>query len=59
LIDGVIHMQLPREEPVLRIFARIQGSAELPVPGSGWEKALAAEEDGFAVHVWVEAPDVR
>jgi maltooligosyltrehalose trehalohydrolase len=59
LIDGVIHMQLPREEPVLRIFARIQGSAELPVPGAGWEKALAAEEDGFAVHVWVEAPDVR
>jgi maltooligosyltrehalose trehalohydrolase len=59
LIDGMIHMQLPREEPVLKILARIQGSAELPEPGAGWEKALAAEEDGFAVHVWVEAPDVR
>jgi maltooligosyltrehalose trehalohydrolase len=59
LIDGVIHMQMPREEPTLKVFARIQGSAELPQPGSGWEKALSEEEDGFAVSVWVEGLDVR
>ncbi len=59
LIDGVIHMQLPRETPTLKVFARIQGSAELPEPGAGWEKALSQEEDGYAVSVWVEALDAR
>ena len=59
LIDGVIHMQLPREEPVLKLFARIQGSAALPELHAGWEKALGEEADGFAVSVWVEALDVR
>ena len=59
LSDGVIHMQLPREEPTLKVFARIQGSAELPELGAGWEKALACEQDGYSVSVWVEAPDVR
>ena len=59
LIDGVIHMQLPREEPALKVFARIQGSAPLPELGAGWEKELAEESDGYAVSVWVEAPDVR
>jgi maltooligosyltrehalose trehalohydrolase len=59
LIDGVLHMQLPREEPSLKLFARIQGSAELPLLGVGWEKALSQDEDGYAVSVWVEAPDVR
>ncbi|HEY3768114.1 MAG TPA: malto-oligosyltrehalose trehalohydrolase, partial [Candidatus Angelobacter sp.] len=58
-IDGVIRMQLPREEPALQVFARIQGATELPQPGVGWEKALAQEEDGFAVSVWVESLDVR
>src|SRR5580765_717936 len=51
LRDGVIHMQLPREEPALKVFARIQGSAALPELGVGWEKTLAMEEDGFAVSV--------
>jgi maltooligosyltrehalose trehalohydrolase len=59
LIGGVIHMQLPREEPTLKLFARIQGKAALPELGAGWEKALSADEDGFAVSVWVEAPDIR
>lgn len=59
LVDGVIHMQLPREEPTLEVFARIQGSAEIPELGAGWEKAIAMEEDGFAVSVWVEALDIR
>ena len=59
LIDGVIHLQVPREEPALKVFARIQGSPELPDLGGGWEKVLAEEADGFAVSVWVEGPDVR
>jgi maltooligosyltrehalose trehalohydrolase len=57
--DGLIHMQLPADEPVLKLFARVQGAAALPTPGPGWEKVLADEEDGYAVSVWVEAPDVR
>src|SRR5205807_3139823 len=59
LIEGVIHMQLPREETALKLFARIQGSAELPELGGGWEKVLSEEADGFAVSVWAEAPDAR
>ncbi len=65
LVDTVIHLQLPREEPVLQVFARIvassgnRGAGELPVPGTGWEKVLAEEAEGYAVSVWVEAPDVR
>lgn len=57
--NGLIQMQVPAEEPALKLFARIQGERELPQPGGAWEKALAEEEDGFAVSVWVEAPDVR
>ncbi len=59
LMEGVIHMQLPAEEPVLKVFARIQGSAELPEPGGAWEKLLAEEADGYAVSVWAEAVDAR
>ncbi len=59
LVNGVIHLQLPREGPTLKVFARIQGPAELPELGAGWEKALAEEADGYAVSVWVEAPDAR
>jgi maltooligosyltrehalose trehalohydrolase len=59
LMDGVLHMQLPREEPTLKVFARIQGSVAFPELGGTWEKALAHEEDGFAVSVWVESLDTR
>jgi maltooligosyltrehalose trehalohydrolase len=59
LIDGVIHMQLPREDSTLKVFARIQGSVELPQLEAGWEKVLSQEEDGYAVSVWVEALDAR
>jgi hypothetical protein len=55
----VIHMQIPCEEPTLKVFARIQGTAALPELGGGWEKALAEEEDGYAVSVWVESLDTR
>jgi len=59
LIDGVIHMQVPAEEPGLRIFAEIEGQRKLPELGAGWEKMLAEEADGFAVSVWTEGPDAR
>src|ERR1700704_1124765 len=59
LLDGVIHVQLPREEPTLKVFARVQGAAALPELGVGWEKALAEEGDGYAVSVWVESLDTR
>ncbi len=59
LIDGIIHMQIPCEEPTLKVFARIQGTTPLPELGAGWEKALAEEEDGYAVSVWVESLDTR
>ncbi|HEY2170910.1 MAG TPA: malto-oligosyltrehalose trehalohydrolase, partial [Candidatus Angelobacter sp.] len=50
-VNGVIHVQIPCEEPILKVFARIQGTAALPELGAGWEKALAEEEDGYAVSV--------
>ncbi len=59
LMDGVIHMQIPREGPVLKVFASKQDKTQLPHLGAGWEKALAEEADGYAVSVWVEAPDIR
>ena len=49
LIDGVIHMQVPAENPRLKVLARIDGNAELRAPDSGWEKAL--DEDDVAVFV--------
>jgi hypothetical protein len=52
-------MQLPREDSTLKVFARIQGSVELPQLEAGWEKVLSQEEDGYAVSVWVEALDAR
>jgi maltooligosyltrehalose trehalohydrolase len=58
-VDGVIHIQLPRDEPTLKLFARVQGGGELPELGAGWEKELAEEADGYTVSVWAEIPDVR
>lgn len=55
LITGVIHMQVPAEEPVTKVFARLDGSDELPGAGGGWEKLLEEEADGFAVAVWSKA----
>jgi maltooligosyltrehalose trehalohydrolase len=59
IIDGVVHLRLPREGPALKVFARIQGAAPLPELGAGWQRALADEEEGYAVSVWVEVPDAR
>jgi maltooligosyltrehalose trehalohydrolase len=55
LIDGVIHMQVPADEPVIKIFARIEGATELPQLGTGWKKTLAEEVDGFAVSVFLQS----
>jgi maltooligosyltrehalose trehalohydrolase len=52
LTDGVICMQIPAEQPRLKVVARLQGNAPLPEPGAEWEKSLAAEADGFAVEVY-------
>ncbi len=54
LVDGVIHMRVPAETPRIKVLARIQGTAALPEPGPAWEKAMAAEEDGFAVAVFLK-----
>lgn len=59
LIDGVIHMQVPAEEPALKVFARIQGENALPELSGHWERALAEEADGYAISVWIESPDAR
>jgi maltooligosyltrehalose trehalohydrolase len=53
LIDGIVHMQVPAEQPLMRVFARIQASAALPELHAPWEKTLAEEADGFAVSVYV------
>ncbi len=53
LMRGAIEMQVPAENPVLRVYARFEGGSELPEPGAGWERALAEEADGYAVSVWV------
>jgi hypothetical protein len=53
LTEGVIRMQVPAEQPRLKVFARVQGSAALPDPGAGWGKSLVAEADGFAVGIFL------
>jgi uncharacterized protein (DUF736 family) len=52
-------LHVPCKEPTLRVFARIQGAAPLPELGAGWQRTLADEEDGYAVSVRVEVPDVQ
>jgi len=53
IVDGVIRMQVPDEDPVVKVFARIEGTAELPQPGTEWELSLAEEADGYAIAVYV------
>lgn len=59
LRDGMLEMQLPTEDPVIKVFARLQGSAVLPELHGGWERLLSEEADGFAVAIWAEAADMR
>jgi len=53
LHNGILSMQVPADWPRLKVLARIQGADALPEPGVGWNAALSAEEDGFAVGVFV------
>ena len=59
LRDGVLEMQVPADQPVLRVFARLQGEAALPTLHGGWERLLSEEADGYALAVWAEAADSR
>jgi maltooligosyltrehalose trehalohydrolase len=59
LRDGVLEMHVPADEPVLRVLARLEGSASLPELHGGWERLLSEEADGYAVAVWAEAADMR
>ena len=53
LADGVIRMQVPGESPVLKIFARLEGSAVLPPPAAGWNQALAHEDGVNAIAIYI------
>lgn len=56
LHNGVITMQVPADNPTVKVVARIQGNKPLPDPEKGWKKVLASEADGFAVAVNVKSP---
>lgn len=53
LHNGIITMQVPANNPIVKVLARIQGTTPLPDPGPAWEQILASEADGFAVAVCV------
>jgi len=55
LKEGVIHMQVPAGQPGIEIFARIQGGAALPKAVPRWRTVLQAEEDGYAVRVFLKS----
>jgi len=50
LHDGILTMNVPAENPKLKVVARIQGAAPLPAV-DGWQQVLSCEADGFAVSV--------
>ena len=52
LSDGIIRMQVPAEDPRLKVFARVEGTTVLPNPGDGWKKLLCEEAEQFGVTVW-------
>ena len=53
---GILCMQVPAKEPVLKILARLAGSTGLPQPSANWRKVLAEETSEFAVSVWLKEP---
>lgn len=57
LRDGIITMQVPAQEPKLKLFARIQGDAVLPDVGAGWEKSIPNDakrrREPYELNVWV------
>ena len=54
LHHGIITMQVPAEQPTLKLSARIQGTTSLPEAGPEWKRVLTDEADGFAVAVYVK-----
>ncbi|HKD13574.1 MAG TPA: malto-oligosyltrehalose trehalohydrolase, partial [Candidatus Angelobacter sp.] len=52
LHDGILTMNVPAENPKLKVVARIQGGAPLPILDA-WQQVLSDEADGFAVSVYV------
>ena len=52
LHDGILTMNVPAENPKLKVVARIQGGAPLPMLDA-WQQVLSDEADGFAVSVYV------
>jgi maltooligosyltrehalose trehalohydrolase len=59
IVDGILRMQVPAQNPHVRIYARLQGSVPLPQPGMGWKKALTEEADGFAASIYTKAADKK
>lgn len=55
LHNGILAMQVPAEEPQLRVLARIQGDSQLPEPVPGWKKVLTEETDGLAIAVYANS----
>jgi len=53
LQEGFLAMQIPAEDPKLKVVARIQGTKPLPTPGPNWEQVLGQEADSFAVEIWI------
>jgi maltooligosyltrehalose trehalohydrolase len=54
LIDGVIHMQVPASEPVIKVAALIQGSSALPEAPLHWKTVLSETADGYGVAIYVQ-----
>ena len=54
LEEGILTMYIPAQQSRLKLVARIEGKAELPQPGQGWEKMLDADADGCAISIYAQ-----
>lgn len=52
LHNSILTLQVPAEEPKLKVVCRIGGSATLPEAVAGWKQVLAEEADGFEVRIY-------
>jgi maltooligosyltrehalose trehalohydrolase len=57
LQENFLEMQLPAEQPTIKVFARLRGEGQLPQPGTNWALRLSEEDERYAVAVWTKAPD--
>ncbi len=51
--DGVLTMHVPATDPKIMVQAALERGMSLPEVENGWREAMASEEDGYAVRVWV------